>query len=501
MVVLLILAGVAISLITGKDGFFSKANYSADKYNEKSQNEANKFNSLMQFVKGNYLSTIEEIEESELDEILELLKANQIDTILADKRKVDKVIANKSKYGNYILKTSDTTNFEKFVANNYAMNKMINNNDWVDEILANNEYITVLDNSNPIDVPTMISNTSPYGQALYTVQSNEGNVAWKAFDNNSSTYWGLGQGETYKNQYVCYDFTMPVWVYKIYVNSYGKQNAYCIIEGSNDKSTWTAITDEFYQGEKTIIAKSTIEKYRYYRLRYTRTTADTTVNGSGNTVIFELQFYGKADTGEIDEIIDSSDKATVLANSSKLIELFKNEYAMNRLIENDEWRNAILADSTAISALDSSNPIKVPTMTSNTSPTTGIIKSIEATSTGNISYKAFDGNSSTYWSLGQGVSYQNQYVGYDFTIPVWVYKIYVYSAGKQNAYYIVEGSNNKSTWTAITDEFFQGERTLMAKSTAEKYRYYRLRYTRTTGDTTVNGSNNTVVFTLQFYGK
>ena len=50
IVVLLVLAGVAISMITGQEGLFSKANYSAVEYNNKSQNEATQFNGLMDYL-------------------------------------------------------------------------------------------------------------------------------------------------------------------------------------------------------------------------------------------------------------------------------------------------------------------------------------------------------------------------------------------------------------------------------------------------------------------
>ena len=53
VIITLILAGVGISLITGEDGLFTKANEAATKYNQASQNEATK---LQELLNSEYLS-------------------------------------------------------------------------------------------------------------------------------------------------------------------------------------------------------------------------------------------------------------------------------------------------------------------------------------------------------------------------------------------------------------------------------------------------------------
>ena len=55
-----------------------------------------------------------------------------------------------------------------------------------------------------------------------------------------------------------------------------------------------------------------------------------------------------------------------------------------------------------------------------------------------------------------GISYKDQYVGYDFVEPVWVYKIRLnMTKGKQDTDYVIEASNDKSSWNIIKDGLHQ----------------------------------------------
>ena len=76
-----------------------------------------------------------------------------------------------------------------------------------------------------------------------------------------------------------------------------------------------------------------------------------------------------------------------------------NSYAMNKMIDSDDWRNAILTNNTAIAGLDASTPIKVPTMTSNTTPSGEAFAS--SAYTGCDAWKAFvkNGQANLYWGV------------------------------------------------------------------------------------------------------
>lgn len=54
VIILLILAAVAMSMITGNDGLFEKANNAATKYNESAQNEKNEMDQLMNYANKYY---------------------------------------------------------------------------------------------------------------------------------------------------------------------------------------------------------------------------------------------------------------------------------------------------------------------------------------------------------------------------------------------------------------------------------------------------------------
>lgn len=214
-----------------------------------------------------------------------------LDKFLANNSSIDYILADKNKYGDYILKNTNT--MKKFASNEYAMNKMIADTDWRNAILSDDTAIAGLDASNPTTVPIMTSNTTPSGEAFASSYS-DAFPAWNAFDNVLSTYWAVGQGLSYKNQYVGYSFDTPIWLYKtVAFVSNGKQDTDYVIEASNDKSNWVIIKDGLHQksSKETIISNSNnSQKYQHYRLRMLSTVV---LSGDGNTVIPYLQFYGK----------------------------------------------------------------------------------------------------------------------------------------------------------------------------------------------------------------
>lgn len=357
IIILLILAGVALALVSGGNGILNKVEVALDKTKEASARE--KLEMELISVKADVLSKGEKISLTDLDERKEeladngvliaesgtprdvtvdgytfkvkddltiegdgigiggnsnlsaddavkefLIKTNEnlilddifasntlISRVLQKNENIDYILSNQAKYGSYIL--NDSNMMKKFASNEYAMNKMIEDDNWRDAILASETAIVGLDASNPVTVPTMTSNNTPSGTVFASSVYSTEHAAWKAFDNNSNTYWNMSASVPYTNQYVGYDFGIPIWVYKIVTHvSNGKQNADYVIEGSNDAVNYTIIKDGLHQGggEKKIISNSSKEKYRYYRLRYLNGVQQS---GDGNTIVATLQFYGK----------------------------------------------------------------------------------------------------------------------------------------------------------------------------------------------------------------
>lgn len=185
-----------------------------------------------------------------------------------------------------ILSLDDLFSSINFCSDSNRLNNVITNPLYVPIILSNSKAITALDNCSP-KVSTTTSNA--FASSAYS-----GFPASNAFDNDTSSYWGVAANLSYKNQYVGYDFGEEVWLYKMVINmSNGKQNTDYVLEGSNEKTqNYTIIKDGLHQGggTLTIIPDAYTEKYRYYRVRLLSSVAQS---GSGNTIVSYLRFYAK----------------------------------------------------------------------------------------------------------------------------------------------------------------------------------------------------------------
>ena len=172
--------------------------------------------------------------------------------------------------------------------NNYCADTLLADADWLDGI-CNSEYFESVLN---VKVPTMTSNTTPSGECFRSSISGNDYEAYKAFDNNTSTYWAANH---YVDDYVGYDFTTQVQINKIslYLTSaYGNVKNYKI-QCSDDGTTWndvyvglvpqSALGDWF---NVPILNSVKARKYRIYVID----------EYSANRYIWinEMQMYGRA---------------------------------------------------------------------------------------------------------------------------------------------------------------------------------------------------------------
>lgn len=208
--------------------------------------------------------------------------------ILRNEQNVDYIFANKDKYLDDILDCANAR--REFFSNEGIIDKILSDIELVEKILNSENGIKALDESNPITVPKAKDYQSG---KIFESGHFSGYYGWNIFDKNINTYWAPTGKKSYKDEYVAYSFDKPVWLYKtVAAVSEGKQNAYYVIEGSNDKVSWVALSDNIYQGDtKTIIANRNVTKYQHYRLRFTNDTVS--VSGTDNTVVCELEFYCK----------------------------------------------------------------------------------------------------------------------------------------------------------------------------------------------------------------
>ena len=115
------------------------------------------------------------------------------------------------------------------------------------------------------------------------------------------------------------------------------------------------------------------------------------------------------------------------------------DYCAEALLSDSTWAEAIGNSEYFESVLNT----KVPTMTSNTTPS-GTAFASSVYSSAYAAYKAFDSNNSTtYWNAQNNQSYP-EYLGYTFTTPVKVSKVRIYidSTTMRIYTYKIQGSND-----------------------------------------------------------
>jgi len=155
-------------------------------------------------------------------------------------------------------------------------------------IKASPVAIATLDASNPITVPTMTSNTAPYGVAS---DSDGSSTTFYALDNNFSTNKEVLKGDAW----IGYMFTLPVWCYKAHIqanSSFDMSAKNIVFQCSFDGTTWSNIspthTALFNSNIQTFITAFPAGKAQRFRCRMFDNWGNTTKSS-----LWELQFYCK----------------------------------------------------------------------------------------------------------------------------------------------------------------------------------------------------------------
>ena len=228
----------------------------------------------------------------------------------------------------------------------------------------------------------------------------------------------------------------------------------------------------------------------------------------GYTVLSQLL----ADTASLYSIITDNNAIDYLVRSTAFASgITGNNTAMNYIGSDNYASNTLLGDATWLTAICNSTyfesilNVKVPTMTTNTTPA-GYVASVSSQYDGNKSgFAAFDNDPSTSWITN--VTNHNTPCWIDIEFPAAV-KGFMYSydnnAGlvgfTQN--FKVQGSNDGNTYYDLTDTLNEGEHSrggLIMSNTVNSstYTHYRLYINSQTG----NGSYTGYMSTLQFYGR
>ena len=212
-----------------------------------------------------------------------------------------------------------------------------------------------------------------------------------------------------------------------------------------------------------------------------------------------------ADTTTLLAIISDNNAADYLARSTTWASsVVADSTAMTYIGADDYCADTLLSDSTWLSAIANSTyfesvlNVKVPTMTSNTTPSgTAGATSIQETS--NDAWNAFDNNTSKAWGAKNtygGSNYAGQYVWYDFGYSVKVYKCRVrrWSTDRMQDYKIRGSSDGGSTWTDLYSITNSTQDSTFLLTTVGDFQIYSAYIVRST-----SGTNMCSI--VQFWGR
>ncbi len=170
--------------------------------------------------------------------------------------------------------------------NNYTANVLLADEEWCNAI-CNSEYFESVLN---VKVPAMTGYTTPEG--VVSAKSESGSyLAWKAFDRNDSTYWQTADNAL--PQWIQYKFVSSVKAYLVSAWWGIRYPTQLRIQGSNDNSTWTDLTETLSGTGASTTDKYVISSpsnYLYYRLNIIQVNASPY-----NVYSSAIQFYGRED--------------------------------------------------------------------------------------------------------------------------------------------------------------------------------------------------------------
>ena len=345
------------------------------------------------------------------------------------------------------------------------------------EILADSGVLsTIINSTNAIDylvrsktfaksealVPTMTSNNTPSGECFGSSYRDSSCDYFKAFDNDSSTSWVPASNAT--NNTVGYNFGTKTKVTKFRMVSRRTtiHTDTFTVQGSDDNFVsdihdLVSFTQEANsQGGEYDEIKSISGNYKSYRV-FCPTVLYLASNYGVQTK--EIQFYSE----------------NICENATAMSYIGLNNYASNTLLADSTWCEAICNSTYFESVLN----VKVPKMTSNTTPSGEVFASFTEIS-GREWYKAFSGDATG----AQGPQTGNAALGYGFTSAVKVYLVqlsYVtaYSQTYSTTLSIQSASSKTGTWNTVSSETISYSTTegtykkIISPGDAERFwRYY-----------------------------
>lgn len=194
-----------------------------------------------------------------------------------------------------------------------------------------------------------------------------------------------------------------------------------------------------------------------------------------------------SDDNAADYLVRSTTWASgVTANSTAMTDIGANNYCADTLLSDSTWAEAICNSTYFESVLNT----KVPTMTSNTTPSGTCF----ASGSSDPAYYAFDGNDSTHWAAPDAV---DGTVGYEFTSDVCIRKAKfraLYGTRQFSVSYSDDGTTYTSCSETVTATNAETDYYVLTTATTA-HKYWRMNVHHT------QGASGFFVQTVQFYGR
>lgn len=360
---------------------------------------------------------------------------------------------------------ADTGILQTLMASNNAVDYLVRCKDFIKKSL----------------IPTMTSNTTPSGVASASGEVS-GREAYRAFDGDNSTSWRSSNATSGQSG--------DAWIDYEFASNYAPKymqlsmNDGTIVTGwsytiqySSDGVTYTDYETKTPGAVADISEVMNVPLCKHIRFKFTNRNCKT---GSGTYLhlITTLQFYN-VEEGVCD-------------NVNAMTYIGQNNYASNTLLGDSDWRTAICNSTYFESVLN----VKVPTMTSNTTPSGEV--SAKDYNSGNLPYYAFDGKNTSpyYWRASSNPSW----IKYDFgkTAKFYLVGVMNQSGSGRSFSATVSGSLDNSTFNTMSDSFSCPDNGVWqyAHLDGSSCRYLRL-------DTDATGASypQALVQEMNFYGR
>lgn len=357
---------------------------------------------------------------------------------------------------------ADSTCLSALMADNNAVDYLVRSTTWAGD--------------SSIKIPNMTSNTAPSGTCSAS-SSYSGTYPYYAFDGNNTTRWISNVGGVGSGDYIGYDFGTTKKINKIDID----------FRCSNDAETtenYKITTNNGGTVLKDNLSVTMTSTSAHYPISI---EFDEPVNISD----FRIEKVSSSQSSRLCVwgIQVSLDGITL--NSTAMSYIGLNNYCANTLLSNSTWCEAICNSTYFESVLN----IKVPTMTSNTTPS-GVCSG-SSKYTGRDYYQAFDGSSATYWYATD--SNIPAYIQYQFTSAVKVkYVVFDVSGGNDPSQARVKDYDIKADGVVV----YSG--THQTTSITEKAYLYNNETSATTWQVYVKnmwGGARIGLNQLQFYGR